>query len=125
MEREGKRTRKPSNQGVRADDEVQEGTLRPPRRHAGPEGRPVSRVEAFAQVARRRSEGEPVFLPIQQRGNARRAHVRQTLREDHQTRITDNAKGAQRKFRKLKKSRFSFFRGTALLFYRDLAGEDA
>ena len=49
---------------------------------------PVSRVESFRDLARRRAEGEMVLLPRRLRGNDRRLHVRQTLREDHATRIT-------------------------------------
>jgi uncharacterized protein (DUF2252 family) len=47
------------------------------------------------------------------------------LREDHQYRIHDRSEEAAAKFDKLAGSLFSFFRGTALLFYRDMAGEDA
>ncbi len=89
------------------------------------EGVPVSRVEAFERMAAARAAGETVFLPCYQSGNDRRLHVRQTLREDHQTRIHRRPQGATHKFDKLAGSLFAFFRGTALLFYRDMAGEDA
>jgi uncharacterized protein (DUF2252 family) len=82
-------------------------------------------VDAFAAMAARRAEGFTVFLPRDQSGNARRLHVRQTLREDHRTRVHRHPEGAKAKFDKLAGSLFSFFRGTALLFYRDMAGEDA
>lgn len=86
---------------------------------------PVSRVESFRDLARRRAEGEMVLLPRRLRGNDRRLHVRQTLREDHATRITRGTEETLVKFEKLAASRYSFFRGTCLLFYRDMAGEDA
>ena len=65
-----------------------------------------------------------VSLPRTLVGNDRRIHVRQTIREDHRTRIARHDEEAFGKFDKLAGSRFSFFRGTALLFYRDMAGED-
>ena len=46
------------------------------------------------------------------------------MREDHQFRIHNRPEGAQAKFDKLAKSAFKFFRGTALLYYRDYAGTD-
>jgi len=84
----------------------------------------ASRVEAFRELAHQVARGEFVMLPRLLEGNDRRMHVRQTIREDHQTRITSNAKDAILKFEKLAGSLFSFFRGTALLFYRDMTGED-
>ncbi len=87
--------------------------------------RPGSRTTAFTALAEAVSRGEPVMLPRRLKGHDRRVHVRQTLREDHQVRIAEHAEGAIEKFDKLAGSLFSFFRGTALLFYRDMAGEDA
>jgi uncharacterized protein (DUF2252 family) len=84
-----------------------------------------SRVEAFRQVAESRAAGEMVFLPRHLSGHERRRHVRQTIREDHETRIAARSADADAKFEKLDGSLYSFFRGTCLLFYRDLAGEDA
>lgn len=84
-----------------------------------------SRLEAFRGLAEASARGEFVMLPRLLAGDDRRLHVRQTLREDHQTRISNRAEDAQLKFDKLASSLFSFFRGTALLFYRDMAGEDA
>lgn len=85
----------------------------------------ASRVEAFTRLAEARARGEMVFLPRQLSGAERRSHVRQTIREDHQTRIANADQEAQAKFDKLDGSTYSFFRGTSLLFYRDMAGEDA
>lgn len=92
----------------------------------GGDGRPAaaSRVEAFTELARRRAAGEMVLLPRMLTGGDRRIHVRQTIREDHQTRIATHDEEGRLKFEKLAGSVFSFFRGTALLFYRDMAGED-
>lgn len=86
---------------------------------------PVSRVDSFRDLAHRRAAGGMVLLPRQLVGNDRRLHVRQTLREDHATRISRGAEETLVKFDKLAGSRYSFFRGTCLLFYRDMAGEDA
>jgi uncharacterized protein (DUF2252 family) len=47
------------------------------------------------------------------------------LREDHRNRIARRSEGAAAKVDKLAGSVFSFFRGTCLLFHRDMAGEDA
>ena len=85
----------------------------------------TSRVEDFRRLAEAAARGEFVMLPRALTGDDRRTHVRQTLREDHQTRIAQGADEAQLKFDKLAGSLFSFFRGTALLFYRDMAGGDA
>ena len=88
--------------------------------------RPVaSRFHVFRELAQARARGESVFLPRMLTGEDRRLHVRQTLREDHQARINKSREDAAAKFDKLADSVFKFFRGTALLFYRDLAGEDA
>ena len=84
-----------------------------------------SRFDAFATLAKRRAAGELVFLPRMLKGRERQLHVRQTLREDHEQRIHKNRDAALAKFDKLAGSVYSFFRGTCLLFYRDMAGEDA
>ncbi|MDK3256927.1 DUF2252 domain-containing protein [Blastococcus capsensis] len=84
-----------------------------------------SRVEAFRTLAESRAAGQMVLIPRMLAGNDRRVHVRETVREDHETRIASHDVEAQQKFDKLARSVFHFFRGTALLFYRDLAGEDA
>ena len=85
----------------------------------------AQRFEPFELLARAAARGEFVMLPRLLTGDDRRRHVRQTLREDHQTRIARRDDEAQVKFDKLAGSLFSFFRGTALLFYRDMAGQDA
>ncbi len=89
------------------------------------DGKGASRYEAFEKLAAARARGEMVALPRNLTGHDRRVHVRQTLREDHRSRISDRGDDARAKFDKLAGSLYSFFRGTALLFYRDMAGEDA
>ena len=86
--------------------------------------RAASRFEQFRLLADAAARGEFVMLPRLLSGDDRRLHVRQTLREDHQTRISRADEEAATKFDKLAGSLFSFFRGTALLFYRDMAGQD-
>ena len=85
----------------------------------------ASRVEQFAGLAARAAAGEFVMLPRLLTGDDRRLHVRQTLREDHTHRIAGREADTEAKFDKLAGSAFSFFRGTSLLFYRDMAGTDA
>ncbi|MGY1846747.1 DUF2252 family protein [Blastococcus sp. SYSU DS1021] len=84
-----------------------------------------SRVDAFRRLAEARAAGEMVLIPRMLTGNDRRVHVRETVREDHETRIANGDLEARAKFDKLAGSVFHFFRGTNLLFYRDLVGEDA
>ena len=84
----------------------------------------ASRYDAFEQLARERAEGRMVPLPRQLTGQDRRVHVRQTLREDHEQRVAHHSEDALT-VDKLAGSLYSFFRGTSLLFYRDMAGEDA
>jgi uncharacterized protein (DUF2252 family) len=55
----------------------------------------------------------------------RRLYVRRNLLEDNVFRIRNNPEGAQTKFATLADSAFAFFRGSALLYYRDYAGSDA
>ena len=92
---------------------------------AAPVIKSEGRVGSFRTLAERIASGEQIVPPRQLSGLDRRNHVRSTLREDHQTRIEERSAGARDKFKKLAGSRFSFFRGTALLFYRDMVGSDA
>ncbi len=82
------------------------------------------RVKGFHALARRIAAGEQVVPPILLTGQRRREHVRSTLREDHATRIEQRVHGAKEKFDDLAGDFFKFFRGTTLLFYRDMAGQD-
>ncbi|WP_353471769.1 DUF2252 family protein [Salipiger sp. H15] len=83
------------------------------------------RTEAFARLARRVDEEALVLRPRDLTGQARRLHLRSTIIEDHAVRIDQKASGADEKFRLLAGSLFAFFRGTSLLFHRDMAGDDA
>lgn len=65
------------------------------------------------------------MLPAILTGQARRKHVRACILEDHAERIDPHADGTSAKFEKLDGSVYSFFRGSALLFYRDMPGTDA
>ncbi|MES1937863.1 DUF2252 domain-containing protein [Salinisphaera hydrothermalis] len=87
--------------------------------------RVATRMEAFSRLAEAVAAGEFVLQPRVLTGHDRRRHVRQTLREDHETRIAEQSDDAKMKFDELADSLYSFFRGTALLFYRDMAGDDA
>ena len=85
----------------------------------------VGQVEAFRMLSKRIASGEHVVPPILLKGQARREHVRSTLREDHAERIEQRNPSAREKFDELADDFFKFFRGTALLFYRDMVGQDA
>ncbi|QFT98253.1 hypothetical protein FIU85_13150 [Roseovarius sp. THAF8] len=82
------------------------------------------RSKAFGRLSAAIAEGKYLVPPKFLQGQARRLHVRTTIREDHAARITESSKGARDKFEKLAGCPYKFFRGTALLFYRDMVGED-
>ncbi|MBT9382382.1 DUF2252 domain-containing protein [Pseudooceanicola sp. CBS1P-1] len=102
-------------------DTIPDPKMRPP----GAEIRRPDRFDAFARLAQRHAAEVAQHRPGQLTGQARRLHVRDTIIEDHALRIDKKAEGATEKFAKLDASLFSFFRGTSLLFHRDMAGEDA
>ncbi|MDW4498916.1 DUF2252 family protein [Sulfitobacter sp. D35] len=83
-----------------------------------------SRVSAYRDLANDYVARPCMMRPSELRGLRRRLHVRDTIIEDHAVRIDEKAQGATEKFEKLAGSLFSFFRGTSLLFHRDMAGED-
>ncbi len=83
------------------------------------------RRKMFHEYAQARAEGDVVASPTMLNEEQRRLYVRQTMREDHQFRISNRPEGAQAKFEKLARSPFDFFRGSALIFYRDYGGMDA
>ncbi|MCE0505982.1 DUF2252 family protein [Roseivivax sp. GX 12232] len=84
-----------------------------------------SQLEAYRALAARYVEAPFMFRPADLTGQARREHVRRTILEDHALRIDQRAHGTRDKFEKLAGSLFSFFRGTSLLFHRDMLGADA
>ncbi|MDN5929575.1 MAG: DUF2252 domain-containing protein [Pseudonocardia sp.] len=82
------------------------------------------RSAQFREYAERRSQGSVETPPLQLTAHERRLYVRHTLLEDHRNRIENRPEGAQLKFDTLAGDAFAFFRGTALLYYRDHAGTD-
>ena len=83
-----------------------------------------SLTDYFTKLAKKAAKGHPVFTPRMLPKLERRLYLRQVLIEDHSDRIKNNPEGAQRKFDKLASEPFKFFRGTALVFYRDYVGHD-
>ncbi|MDX2149102.1 MAG: DUF2252 family protein [Bryobacteraceae bacterium] len=90
----------------------------------GIEEREPDRTEEFTAYAAHCAKGSVTMPPAALDRHERRLYIRRTLREDHQQRIRNRPEGTQAKFDKLARSPFTFFRGTALLWYRDLAGTD-
>ncbi|MCE7030729.1 DUF2252 domain-containing protein [Jiella avicenniae] len=107
----GQKTKKPATKSKKVE-------VKPSRKAEG-------RVEVFRALSARIAEGEQIVPPVLLTGQARREHVRSTLREDHAQRIEQRNEAARMKFDELAGDFFKFFRGTALLFYRDMVGEDA
>jgi uncharacterized protein (DUF2252 family) len=104
----------------------QRSTPRRPRRGAAPRDHQPQPLEVACQeFARRRAAGEILVPPTMLSKEDRRLHIRRTLREDHEFRVQNRPEGAQAKFDKLATSAWTFFRGTALLYYRDYAGTDS
>lgn len=86
---------------------------------------PGGASDPFAQLASRIAAGEMLVPPYHFLPHDRRTHARQTLLFDHRERVTNRPETVRDKFETLALSAFRFFRGTALLYYRDLAGSDA
>ncbi len=84
----------------------------------------VPAAEAFAQFADRVATGEIVTPPLMLTNYERRRHLRKTLVEDHGSRLHNRPESVREKFETMAETPFRFFRGTALLFYRDYAGTD-
>jgi uncharacterized protein (DUF2252 family) len=84
----------------------------------------ADRADAFRRYAELRAAGEVEVAPHLLGPRERRHHVRNTLIEDHAVRLLDTPEAVATKFALLAASPFSFFRGTALLYYRDHAGVD-
>lgn len=83
------------------------------------------RTEMFRTYVTELTEGQLKIHPRYLKKDERRLYIRRTLREDHTRRIKNSPEDTKQKFDKLAGSYFSFFRGTALLYYRDYAGIDA
>lgn len=82
------------------------------------------RLDDFTTWTQKIIDGEVVTPPLHMKKEERRQYVREVLREDHAYRIKSVPEVTEQKFSKLAHSCFSFFRGTALLYYRDYAGID-
>ena len=80
--------------------------------------------EEFKAYTENIVDGIPIMSPRYLNSDDRRLYIRRTMREDHTYRIKSSPEDTQQKFDKLYDSYFSFFRGTALLYYRDYAGID-
>lgn len=74
-----------------------------------------------SEVARGDVEVPPEMLT----GRHRRLHVRDTVIEDHLMRMMLVPSAVNSKFADIARRPFPFFRGTAMLYYRDIAGTDA
>ena len=80
--------------------------------------------EQFREYAERNARQEVYMPPYLLSDYERRTYIRKTIIEDHLHRISSNPAGTEKKFKKIYKSVFYFFRGTAMLYYRDYAGTD-
>jgi len=83
------------------------------------------RSKGFAEYAAAVARGAVDCPPELLSGRQRRLHVRDTVIEDHVVRMHLVPAAVESKFADLARDPFSFFRGTALLYYRDIAGTDA
>lgn len=83
------------------------------------------RSKDFAEYAAAVARGAVDCPPELMSGRQRRLHVRDTVIEDHVVRMHLVPAAVESKFADLARDPFSFFRGTALLYYRDIAGTDA
>ncbi|WP_226343882.1 DUF2252 family protein [Agilicoccus flavus] len=84
----------------------------------------ADRADHFEQYATLRGTGAVEVPPHLLGPRERRLHIRNTLLEDHAVRLHESPDAVAGKFEILAGSAFSFFRGTALLYYRDHAGVD-
>ncbi|RRO79396.1 DUF2252 domain-containing protein [Corynebacterium bovis] len=85
----------------------------------------IDRAAAFARFARATGRGAVTVAPVLLTGQARRQHIRNTVLEDHRVRLHVVPDAVEDKLDDLVDDPFAFFRGTALLYYRDHAGTDA
>ena len=85
----------------------------------------ADRVGSFRDYAKAMGAGTIMAPPVLLSGRLRKLHVRNTIIEDHAMRMHLIPEAVEGKLRDLAASPFSFFRGTALLYYRDWAGTDA
>ena len=94
-------------------------------KHGGAAADQMPGDEAFSAFADRVARGEIVIPPLLLPKHERRRHLRKTLLEDHRYRLRNRPDDVGEKFATMAGSDFRFFRGSALLYYRDYAGTDA
>lgn len=84
----------------------------------------VKHREGFARLSEALATGAVIVPPQLLADRDRRRHIRNTIIEDHLIRMHLVPEAVQGKLEDLARDPFLFFRGTALLFYRDLVGSD-
>ena len=84
----------------------------------------IKHRDGFAQLAEALANGSVIVPPQLLTDRDRRRHIRNTIIEDHVTRMHLVPEAVQGKLADLARDPFLFFRGTALLFHRDLVGSD-
>ncbi|MGO1949102.1 MAG: DUF2252 family protein [Mycobacteriaceae bacterium] len=88
---------------------------------------PAHLVQApgFARLAEAVGRGDIAVPPFLLHGQRRRSHIRNTVLEDHRARMHLVPDAVEGKLHDLAADPFIFFRGTALLYHRDLVGSDS
>lgn len=84
----------------------------------------VQHRDGFTELAQALANGAVPIPPRLLHGRDRRRHIRNTIIEDHVVRMQLVPDAVRSKLDDLASDPFLFFRGTALLFYRDLVGSD-
>lgn len=84
----------------------------------------TDRTGNFTRLSVDAARGDVVTLPSQLQGRRGRLHIRNTVLEDHRARLLVAPDAVAGTWEHPAGDAFSFFRGTALLHYRDLVGED-
>ena len=85
----------------------------------------TDRTGDFTRLSADAARGDVITVPSQLQGRRRRLHIRNTVTEDHRARLRVAPDAVAGSVEHLAEDAYSFFRGTALLYYRDLVGEDA
>lgn len=85
----------------------------------------VDRSAGFADFAHAVGRGGVATPPYLLTGRRRRQYIRDTVLEDHRRRMHVVPEAVAGKLRDIAADPFSFFRGTALLYFRDIAGTDS
>ncbi|HAJ52384.1 MAG TPA: DUF2252 domain-containing protein, partial [Corynebacterium variabile] len=85
----------------------------------------TDRTGDFTRLSADAARGDVITVPSQLQGRRRRLHIRNTVLEDHRARLRVAPDAVVGTVEHLAEDVISFFHGTALLYYRDLVGEDA